>query len=288
MKTENVPSRTIDSCLAEATRRLSASGSISPRLDARLLMARAVGVDQSGLISGGREMMPDDALEKFSRWIDQRVTGVPVHRILGGREFYGRWFQLNDDTLEPRPETELLIDRIVEDYRAKKPIRFADVGTGSGIIAITLLLELAGCSAVASDISPGALAMATMNADILGVGTSLDIVETDCLVDCAGPFEFIVSNPPYIPSQDIDRLSIEVRNHDPMKALDGGLDGLSFYRKLLPQAKARLVPGGRLYLETGHGQHGDILAMAKEGGWKAVSTQLDLNGLERVIVLAMP
>lgn len=285
MKSEMARKVSIGDWLKEGADRFASVALATPKLDARILMARATGLDQAQLISRVRDDISPAVRDQFTKWIDLRLGGMPVYRILGGREFYGRWFSLNSDTLEPRPETELLVERVIADQMGGGPIRFADVGVGSGAIAATLLLELPDAKAVGTDIATGALAMARINADQLGVGSRLDLVETDCLSDCMGPFEFIVSNPPYIPSQDIGLLDAEVRDHDPVKALDGGPDGLAIFRKLLQQSGDKLIAGGRLYLETGYDQHDAIERIAKDTGWAVHSRHFDLNGLERILVL---
>jgi release factor glutamine methyltransferase len=277
---------TLGKCLELGAGTLAANGVVSARLDARILLAAIVGLDQAQLISAARDPIEVAAIDRFSTMIEQRLAGMPVHRILGGREFYGSWFSLNEETLEPRPETELLVDRVLADMAGSVSAHFADVGVGSGAIAISLLLNLSGAKATGTDISKKALEAAQINADRLGVADCLRLVETDCLAACDVQFDFIVSNPPYIMSAEIEDLAVEVRDHDPRVALDGGADGFAFYRKLLEQARSCLNVGGKLYLETGHGQHGELGRLAKDLGWSVVSTHFDLNGLERVVVLA--
>ena len=184
MKSEMAGNVSIGDWLKEGADRFASVGLATPRLDARLLMGRATGFDQAQLISRVRDDITPAAGDQYCKWIDLRLGGMPVHRILGGREFYGRWFSLNDDTLEPRPETELLVERVIADQKGAGPLRFVDVGVGSGAIAATLLLELPEAKAVGTDIATGALAMARVNADQLSVGSRLELIETDCLYDC--------------------------------------------------------------------------------------------------------
>ena len=282
------PVRTLDQLLNGAAARLHEAGCLDSRTDARMLLAAALGCDTAGLISRLRDVADAAEAERFEAFIGERMSGKPVHRILGRREFFGREFVLNEAALEPRPDTELLVETVLADWRGQKgEISFCEVGTGSGAVCITLLCEIANAVATGTDISARALECTKANADRLLTSGRLELVETDCLEGVSGPFSFIVSNPPYIPSGDIAGLDREVREHDPLIALDGGKDGLDFYRKLLSQAQSCLVPGGRVYLETGHDQHAGIERIAAAGGWNLVSALNDLAGLPRTMVFSI-
>lgn len=276
---------TVQELLSGAGQRLAAAGIETPALDARILLAEVLSVEPGRLVSCGREMAPHDAVEMFEALVGRRLAGEPVHRILGRREFYGRTFHLTPECLIPRPETELLVDRVLQDFGEGLTARFVDVGCGSGVICVSLLAENPALSAVATDLAGGALEATGVNAQRHGVADRLEMVRTSFLSDIEGPFAFIVSNPPYIATGEMAGLSREVREHDPDLALDGGPDGLEAYRAILSQAHGRLRPAGRLYLETGHGQHDAIMQLAKELRWGIVSSHLDLSGRERMVVL---
>ncbi len=265
------------------------AGIENPQFDARVLLAGCLNLDMAALLGAAGTVIGEPGLSIYLAALDERCSGKPVHRILGYREFYGRRFSFGKDCLEPRPETELLVSRILEDFDKSADVEFAEIGVGSGAIAVTLLAELPVAKAVASDIAAGALEAARKNAVVFGVADRLALVETDCLEGIEPRrgmgFDFIVSNPPYIASPEIGTLSDEVRLFDPLAALDGGEDGLDIYRRILRQSGELLKPSGRLYLETGHGQHDILVEMAKENGWGIVSRHLDLSGLERIVVL---
>ena len=276
---------TVGELLSAAGRRLSDAGIETPALDARILLAEALSMEPGRVIGCGGEIASGDVADTFEAMVGRRLAGEPVHRILGRREFFGREFYLTADCLIPRPETELLVERVLEDTGSDARARFADIGCGSGAICVSLLAERPGLSAVATDIAEGALQAAGQNAERHGVAERLETVRTSFLEGVEGPFAFIVSNPPYIATAEIPALSSEVREHDPQLALDGGADGLAAYRAILAQAHPRLERGGRLYLETGHGQHDAIMQLVAELRWGIVSSHLDLSGLERMVVL---
>jgi release factor glutamine methyltransferase len=179
----------------------------------------------------------------------------------------------------------LLVERILEDHKPSRQICFGEIGVGSGVIVCTLLAELPEAVGFGTDIAKGAIDTTLKNAEILGVKDRIKLSQTDCFAGVDERFDFIVSNPPYITTSDMGGLSRDVRLFDPSAALDGGSDGLDIYRKILRQAPVQLHTGDRLYLETGHGQHESIAAIAVEMGWGIVSTHLDLSGLERIMVL---
>lgn len=276
---------TVSELLSGASRRLADGGIETPALDARILLAEALSMEPGQVIGCGGEVAAGKAVEAFKAMVERRTAGEPVHRILGRREFFGRMFHLTAECLIPRPETELLVERVLEDVGPDACARFADIGCGSGVICVSLLAERPGLSAVATDLSEGALAATCENAERHGVAGRLETLRTSYLEDVMGPFSFIVSNPPYIATGDLAELPREVREHDPQLALDGGTDGLEAYRAILSQGMQYLEAEGRLYLETGHGQHDAIMQLAKELHWGIVSSHLDLSGLERMVVL---
>ena len=278
-------SKTIGEAQREGAVRLKNAEIENAALDARVLLAGCLKVEMAGLLSASSKLIGEELYQTYLEMIEERQTGKPVYRILGRREFYGRSFQFGKDCLEPRPETELLVERVLEDYKPGTPVLFGEIGVGSGVIACTLLAELPEAKALGTDIAAGAIEATRINGEILGVSSRLELHQTDCFKGIVERFDFIVSNPPYIITSDIETLEKEVRLFDPAAALDGGPDGFDIYRKILQQTHGILNAGGRLYLETGHGQHQQIVSMASEMGWGIVSTHLDLSGLERIVVL---
>ncbi|MDA9435932.1 peptide chain release factor N(5)-glutamine methyltransferase [Bradyrhizobium sp. CCBAU 51627] len=242
--------------------RLQAAGIEDPSLDARLLVGAALGLDLTGLVvQAERYLTPEEAV-RLEGYAKRRLAHEPVARILGVREFWGLPFRLSEATLVPRPDTETVVELALEIFReranAGRRPRIADIGTGSGAILLALLHEIPDAFGVGTDLSLTALHTARGNAAALGLSDRAGFVACSYAAALRGPFDLIVSNPPYIPAGEIPKLSIEVREHDPHLALDGGNDGYDAYRALIPQAAERLAPGGILVVEAGRGQAGDI------------------------------
>ncbi|RXT39345.1 peptide chain release factor N(5)-glutamine methyltransferase [Bradyrhizobium betae] len=230
-------------------------------LDARILISAALGLDLTGLIAQATRPLTTAEASRLVQHAQRRIAGEPVARILGVREFWGLSFRLSEATLVPRPDTETIVERALEMFREQqlsRPPRIADIGTGSGAILLALLHEIPDAFGVGTDLSLNALETARDNAAALGLADRAAFVACSYAAALRGPFDLMVSNPPYIPSGEIPKLSIEVREHDPHLALDGGNDGYDAYRALIPQATERLVPGGALIVEAGQGQARDI------------------------------
>lgn len=230
-------------------------------LDARILLGAALGLDLTGLITQAARLLTEAEASRLAQYARRRIAGEPVARILGTREFWGLPFRLSEATLVPRPDTETVVELALEIFRERKtshPPRIADIGTGSGAILLALLHEIPGAFGVGTDLSLTALKTARDNAAALGLADRASFVACSYAAALRGPFDLIVSNPPYIPSAEIPKLSIEVREHDPHLALDGGNDGYDAYRALIPQAAERLAPGGALIVEAGQGQARNI------------------------------
>lgn len=282
------PARSVSDLLDAGRTRLRGAGIATADLDARLLLSDALGLDAAGLLLGGGQAVPDDRRRLIEARLDRRLAGEPVHRILGHRPFYAHDFRLSPATLEPRPDTEILVDlcrRPIEACLARKgECLFADVGTGTGAIAVSLLALFPRARAIAIDICADALAIATLNAADAGVAGRLTPLLGDHLSAVDLSLDMVVSNPPYIPTGAIAGLSREVRGHDPLAALDGGSDGMCSYRAIAEQAPRLLPGGGEVALEIGAGQGRTVAAILAANGFTFVSAANDLAGIERALL----
>jgi release factor glutamine methyltransferase len=270
------------------TARLKAAGNDSPELDARLLAGAALGLDLTGLITAANRTLTATESDHLETLAQRRLAGEPVARILGIREFWGLPLKLSGATLVPRPDTETVVERALEllrtDGAIDRPLRLADLGTGSGAILLALLSELPNARGFGTDISTDALETARGNAARLALADRATFVACDYAGGLSGPLDLIVSNPPYIRSADIAGLATEVRDHDPRAALDGGVDGLDAYRVLIVQSAALLAPNGLLVVEAGRGQSGDIEALMTAAGLTTAGPpKADLAGIPRAV-----
>jgi release factor glutamine methyltransferase len=291
--TDSFGTHTIETARRLLTARFEAAGIDSAALDARMLTGEALRLDLTALVAQGpRQLTADDAarLDAFAR---RRLTGEPVARILGRKEFWGLPLKLSADTLVPRPDTETVVEAALEILRAegrvRAPLRIADLGTGSGAILLALLTELPNATGIGTDLSAAAIDTAKANSQHLGLAPRADFMVGDYAGGLSGLFDLIVSNPPYIRSADIASLAPEVRDHDPHLALDGGADGLEAYRRIVPQASGLLSSGGLLVLEIGQGQDGDVAQLVAAAGLTVAGpTRADLAGIGRAVVGKLP
>ena len=245
----------------------------APRLNAEVLLAHAIGCDRAWLFAHSTDELKELWWIHYGRYLHQRIAGKPTQYITGRQEFYGREFRVSADVLIPRPETE----HVIEACLSRRGEKILDIGTGSGAIAITLALEM-NARVVATDLSPAALRVASLNAQRLGA--PVDFVCCDLAGALGGSFDLIVSNPPYIPESDV--LPREVSGHEPPMALYAGADGLEIYRRLIPAAATLLRPGGWLVMEIGYRSAAGIMELLDE--WQSVEVSRDLAGLDRVVV----
>ena len=286
--TRSFAGQTVQAARRALAARLKIAAIESADLDARLLTGHALGLDLTGLILAAQRQLTPDESARLEEFACRRLAGEPVARILGEKEFWGLALQLSSATLVPRPDTETLVELALELVRAggnlDRPLRIADLGTGSGAILLALLSELPAAQGFGTDISEGALQTARANAARAGLSDRATFVACDYASGLTGPFDLIVSNPPYIRSADIDGLATEVRNHDPLAALDGGADGLDAYRALIPQAAGLLTPGAPLVVEAGEGQSTQIKALMTAVGLMPVNpAKADLAGIPRAV-----
>jgi release factor glutamine methyltransferase len=284
--------QTVEAARRALTVQFKSAGIDSAELDARLLTGAALGLDLTGLIAAGtRTITPDEAtsMESFMR---RRLAGEPAARILGVKEFWGLALQLSPATLVPRPDTETVVELALEIWRSEpgaQPQRIADIGTGSGAILLALLSEWREATGVGTDISRPALQTASHNAERLGFAPRAAFVACNYAAALSGMFDLIVSNPPYVRSADIAELDREVREYDPLRALDGGADGLDAYRAIIPEAAHLLAPGGALIVEAGCGQSGPISQLMSAAGLTSLRPpKADLAGIPRAVAGRKP
>jgi release factor glutamine methyltransferase len=272
-----------DELLRAARRALEAKGNPTPALDARLLLQQAAGVSHEALIAEPDKEISPEAVARYHAFLNRRLAGEPVSRILGEREFYGRAFKITPATLDPRPDTETLITAALSFMPADRACRIIDLGCGSGIIGVTLLAERALASAVMTDISAEALAVAQANAGRHGVGARATFIHGSWFTGARGRFDLILSNPPYIAQAILPTLAPEVRNFDPETALVGGADGLQAYREIAQRAEAFLNREGRVLVEIGQGQAIEIEGIFNAFGFVLESRWEDLGGHVRCL-----
>ncbi len=282
---------TLGLLLRAAKERLAASGVDSPELDARLIVEHFTGTDRAHAISMPNRAVGQAVVAAVDAALKRRRAGEPVHRILGFREFYGLRLALSAETLEPRPDTEILVDALLPFMRetaAQQGIcRVLDLGTGAGAIALAILAEVENAIAVGSDISDDALATAARNAEQLGLASRFTAIKSDWFAEISGSYHAIAANPPYIPTQELESLQAEVRNFDPARALDGGPDGLDPYRIIARDARKHLEQAGRVAVESGHKQRRDVTELFLENGYKLLEARRDLSGNDRVLVFRL-
>ena len=279
---------TLDDVMRATRKILENSGVDTPALDARILVRAATGLSDIAMIADGGQTVADKHQALIDAWLARRLAGEPVSRILGEKEFYGRDFKVTPATLDPRPDTETLIERALDWAMAqKRPLRILDLGAGTGCILITLLAELPDATGVAVDINQDAIAVSRENAVKHGVETRSDFAVGSWFDPVAGErFDLIVSNPPYIPDADIESLAPEVRNHDPILALAGGIDGLDPYKIIFSGLKNHLLPGGMAYLEFGFGQAESLARLVDDSHLFMSRITPDLGGIPRVVEIS--
>ncbi|HZP21614.1 MAG TPA: peptide chain release factor N(5)-glutamine methyltransferase [Bauldia sp.] len=272
---------TVSDLRREIARQLAASPTAA--LDARLLVAHVLGIAPADLILADPHPVDAASRERALALAARRAAGEPVGRILGHREFWGLDLRLSPETLEPRPDSETLVEAALASVSDRlAPLRILDLGTGTGAILLALLSELPAATGIGADRSPGALATAAANARRHDLDGRARFVAADWTGPFAGRFDLVVSNPPYVASREIDSLPVEVRGFDPHLGLDGGEDGLAAYRAILAGIGRLVADGGRALLEVGQGQAAEVAEMGRAAGL-APAFHRDLAGVERVV-----
>jgi release factor glutamine methyltransferase len=284
---------TLNQAFVGAVAALREAGIDTAELDARALLCHAAGLSHEAYIAKARDRLAPVTLTRFDQAVTRRLKREPVSRITGAREFYGRLFEIAPQALDPRPDTETLIEAALgfverRGWRERK-LRLLDLGTGTGCILVTLLAELPQAEGVGTELSPAALDLAAANAARLGVGSRAAFLVADWLGGIGGQFDLILSNPPYLCSSEIAGLAPEVA-YDPMLALDGGPDGLGAYRRIAAGAPAALSEGGRLLVEIGASQTAQVSDIFRAAGLKLDQDKAvarDLAGRPRVVVCGL-
>jgi release factor glutamine methyltransferase len=286
---ETLAGQTVEAVRRVLTARFRSATIDSAELDARVLVGSVLGRDLTGVIAAAARLLTADEAARLEDYARRRLAGEPVARIIGVKEFWGLPLLISPATLVPRPDTETVVEAALEilprESRGGHVIRIADLGTGSGAILLALLSELPDAFGVGTDISVAALRTARANATDLGFASRAAFVACDYAAALSGPFDLMVSNPPYIRSADIAALDAEVREHDPHRALDGGVDGLDVYRLIVPEAARLLKPGGALIVEVGRGQSGEVEELiAAAGLMPGDAPKSDLAGIRRAVL----
>jgi release factor glutamine methyltransferase len=260
-------------------------------LDARLIVAFAAERDPNSIAIFDALSVPPEAEAKVAGYVERRIAGEPVARILGEKEFWGLTFRLSRDTLVPRPDSETVVAAALaavdETGGRDRALRVLDLGTGTGALLIALLSELPKASGVGTDLAPGAIETARDNAGRLGLAERTEFRAGNWGDGLTGGFDLVVSNPPYVVSSEIEGLPVEVWAFDPYLALDGGPDGLAAYKAIIADLPRLLRENGRAFLEVGAGQAGQVQDFAAEAGFDSL-THADLAGIERVVELRRP
>jgi release factor glutamine methyltransferase len=256
-------------------------------IEAKRLCEAVTGHTPSTLFLHADDKLTAEQMTHLDGLVMARVSGKPVGRILGEREFYGLPLRLVTETLEPRPDTEVLVDAAFAELRVRENRErvILDLGCGTGAIGLAILSQRSDVRCVAVDVAPEAAACARANAEALGLGARFAAVAASWGDTLIGSFDAIVSNPPYISVEELDALPQEVRAHDPLLALDGGADGLDAYRAILSDIERLLAPGGFAALETGATQHDQISRIAEAEGFVVTRSVADLAGNDRVVIL---
>ncbi len=277
---------TVGEAIRLSSAKLRDSGIAEYGQEARLLAGHVFALGPVELISNNSMTFATEKTEELIELIERRICGEPVGRIIGEKEICGLRFQISKDTLEPRHDTEILINSVLEDQLKNRndTLRILDIGTGTGIIIVSLLRQMPNATGIASDISVEAIKVARKNAELNKVEERVSFLIANWSAGIEGKFDIIVSNPPYIKTDVISSLAREVKDHDPLLALDGGRDGLDAYRAIFTQCLSKLVKNGRLYLEIGYDQAQTVELLGVRHGWKLERLQKDLNSNDRVVV----
>ena len=274
----------VESIVSEAAASLTRAGCDEPRRRARQLIAGALDLSAAELLMRGEHRLEGSQSQQLRNFITRMAAGEPLSRILGRREFWGLDFELTPDTLDPRPDSETIIEAVLARVGRGASLRLLDLGTGSGCLLLTLLSELPIATGIGVDISEGAVATARRNAESLRLNGRSSFLVGDWGGAIAQRFDVVVANPPYIATSALRDLPQEVRLYDPPQALDGGDRGLAAYQRIIGLLPVLLAPYGMFVAEIGRGQAADVVALLKEHALACEAIERDLSGIERCIV----
>lgn len=260
--------------------------SSTPRLDVETLLQKVLDVDRLYILLNLERTLSEDEERLFNKFINERLNNRPIAYIVENREFMGLDFYVKEGVLIPRPDTEVLVEEVIELGKDKGPINILDIGTGSGAITVSLAKYLENAEITSVDISDIALEIGKINAVNNNVDNKINFVKSDLFtnIDKNMKFDIIVSNPPYIKREVIETLDKQVKDFEPYNALEGGVDGLDFYRAITSQAKDYLKEGGILAYEVGHDQSEDVSKLMEKDGYTNIYTRKDLQQIDRVVI----
>lgn len=264
------------------------AGITQPRLEAEILLAHALNVERLQLYLSPDQPLTPNERACYRDIVQQRKQGIPLQHLIGEVRFFGLRFRVGRDALIPRPETEELLEHVLRLAPRDRDVRCIDLGTGTGVIAVCLARYLRQSHVTAVDISPAALRLAEENARLNDVAERITFLQSDWFETVSGRFDLVVSNPPYVATGEIDRLQEEVRVHEPRVALDGGAQGVERIEALIGAVRERVLPGGAVLLEIGHGQSERVTALLRDAGLENVCVETDLAGVERFAVARCP
>ncbi|WP_119304536.1 peptide chain release factor N(5)-glutamine methyltransferase [Dongia deserti] len=280
---------TIGDLLKDAAARIAAAGLEDAQREARLLMMEATGLDRATIFMHAERVIDPAAIVRFRELAARRAQREPMSHILGRREFWSLTFKVTAHTLDPRPDSETLVQAVLDQVPDRfAPLRLVDFGTGTGCLLLALLHELPRAEGLGVDASEPALVVARENAAALGLAMRAAFRRSDWDEQVDSAFDILISNPPYIPSGQIDTLQPEVAQYEPRAALDGGTDGLCAYRRLAPAATRLLIPGGLAAFEIGVDQSDSVIEIMAGAGLRHIATAKDLAGIPRCLLLRKP
>ena len=258
----------------------------TPRLDVETLLQKVLDVDRLYILLNLEKSLSEDEEKLFNKFINERLNNKPIAYIVGNREFMGLDFYVQEGVLIPRPDTEVLVEEVIELGNNKIPINILDIGTGSGAITVSLAKYLDNAKITSVDISDIALEIGKKNAESNNVNDKITFIKSDLFtnIDNNMRFDIIVSNPPYIKREVIETLDKQVKDFEPYNALEGGIDGLDFYRAITTQAKKYLKKGGILAYEVGHDQSEEVSKLMEADGYTNIYTRKDLQQIDRVVI----
>ncbi|MFZ7119461.1 MAG: peptide chain release factor N(5)-glutamine methyltransferase [Eubacteriaceae bacterium] len=272
--------------LVKATQIIKKNSIPTPRLDCEVILSYLLGVDRSYLIINSNEKLNEVTINKFNKLILRRLNGEPVAYIVENQEFMGLNYYVNKNVLIPRPDTEILVEYVIKycNNMQKEHINILDIGTGSGAIGLSIAKYIHKSKVTLSDISNNALKIAKINANNIGVSKQVNYCQSDCLDTLVkGKYDIIISNPPYIPTNEISYLQKEVKEYEPQIALDGGDDGLLYYRKIIKQSKEYLCKNALVIFEIGYNQSIEVMKLLNNAGYKNIQKIKDLGLNDRVV-----